>query len=165
MVDVWNFLDLPTTLNNVMFHGTAAGLITAQLMLTAFLAMVFILPAMFARQKPDVVIALAIFAILIATGLTWLPPAIMVVLVFLIALAWAGYSEKPWPGEDMAGSGGDEGQRRDDEGSGLRGRVSGGRPIPDDLAQSDPDTGEYHRQQSAVDSGILRYGHVQLSVL
>ena len=94
MVDFWNFLDLPTTLNNVMFHGTAAGLITAQLMLTAFLAMLFILPAMFARQKPDVIIALVIFAILIATGLSWLPSAIMVVLVFLIALAWAGVFRK-----------------------------------------------------------------------
>lgn len=94
MVNVWNFLDLPTTLNNVLFGGTSAGLITSQLMLTAFLAMVFILPAMFARQKADVVIVLAIFAILISTGLTWLPPAIMVVLLFIIALAWAGVFRK-----------------------------------------------------------------------
>ena len=94
MVNIWDFMDLPSTLNSVMFGGTAAGLVTAQLMLTAFMAMVFILPAMFARQKPDVIIALVIFAVLISTGLTWLPPAIMVVLIFVIGLLWAGVFRK-----------------------------------------------------------------------
>jgi len=66
----------------------------AGFMLTAGLAMLFVLPAMFARQKPDIVIALVIFAILIATGLNWIPSGIMVVLIFIVALAWAGVFRK-----------------------------------------------------------------------
>jgi len=94
MVNVWNFMDLPTTLANVLFPGAPNGVVVAQLMLTAFLAMVFILPAMFARQKPDVIIALMIFAVLIATALTWLDVGVAVVLIFIIALAWAGVFRK-----------------------------------------------------------------------
>ena len=93
-VGIWDFTGLPDALNTALFGGTTAGLMTAQLMLTAFVAMMFLLPAMMYRVSPDVQITLIIFAVLICTGMGWLPITIMVVLIFIIALAWAGVFRK-----------------------------------------------------------------------
>jgi hypothetical protein len=86
-VNPWDFLDIPNALNNVVFGGTA--IVVAQLMVTSFVVMLFILPAIFAKQSPSIIMMLAIFAILICTGLTWLPVAVMIVIIFIIALVGA----------------------------------------------------------------------------
>jgi hypothetical protein len=87
---LWDFLSLPTNLNNALFGGTTSGLLTAQMMVTAFLVMIFILPAIMRNTKADVTITLVIFAVFLSTGLGWLPIPVMVGLIFIIALAWAG---------------------------------------------------------------------------
>lgn len=94
MTALWDITALPDALNTAMFGGTTAGLLTAQLMLTAFLAMMFLLPAMMMHAKTDVQITAIVFAVLISTGLQWLPIGIMIVLLFIIGLAWAGVFRK-----------------------------------------------------------------------
>jgi hypothetical protein len=93
-VGLWDFVDLPTNLNNILFGGTTAGLLTSQLMLTAFLAMLFLIPSMMLKAKPDIQVVLVMFAILISTGLGWCPSIIMVCLIFIIGLAYAGVFRK-----------------------------------------------------------------------
>lgn len=91
---LWDITNLPTNLNNTLFGGTASGLLTSQLMITAFLVMLFLLPAIMRNVKPDITITLVIFAVFISTGLGWLPIPIMVGLIFIIALSWAGVFRK-----------------------------------------------------------------------
>lgn len=88
----WDFLSLPATLNTVLFNGT--NIYAAGLMVTAFLCMMLVLPAMFAKQGPDVIIGLMIFGVLVSTALGWLYVGFTVVIIFLIAIAWAGVFRK-----------------------------------------------------------------------
>lgn len=93
-VALWDLTGIPDALNTALFGGTTAGLLTAQLMLTAFLAFMFVVPALIYEVSPDIQILLIIFAVMIATGLGWLPAGMMVILIFIIALAYAGVFRK-----------------------------------------------------------------------
>ena len=94
MTGIWDITGLPTNLNNALFGGTTAGLLTSQLMLTAFLVMLFLLPAIMRNVKADLTVTLVIFAVFISTGMGWLPIPIMIGMIFIIALAWAGVFRK-----------------------------------------------------------------------
>lgn len=93
-VGLWDITGIPDALNSALFGGTAGGLLTAQLLLTGFLMFVFLTPALMYRVKPDTQVVCVIFGVMLATGLGWLPPTIMIVLIFIIALAWAGVFRK-----------------------------------------------------------------------
>lgn len=93
-VGLWDITGIPDALNTALFGGTTAGLLTAQLMLTAFLAFLFLVPAMMYQASPDVQILLILFAVMISTGLGWLPATMMVIMIFIIAIAWAGVFRK-----------------------------------------------------------------------
>ena len=94
MASIWDITGLPASLNNALFGGTASGLLTSQLMLTTFLVMLFLLPAIMRNVKADLSVTLVIFAVFISTGMGWLPIPVMVGMVFIIALAWAGVFRK-----------------------------------------------------------------------
>jgi hypothetical protein len=49
-----------------------------------------ILPGIIARTKPDIIMLLAFFAILVSTAIGWLDPGIMILILALMALLYAG---------------------------------------------------------------------------
>lgn len=90
-LSIWDLQGVPQGIANLMFGGS---LFMAQIVLTLFVAMLFVLPAMLARAKPDVTILMAFFAILASTAVGWLDPAFMMVMLAFMGLAYAGVIRK-----------------------------------------------------------------------
>lgn len=86
-INIWDFEGVPYGLADLFFGG---NLLTAQIVLTSFLAFVMILPGIIARTKPDIIMLLAFFAILVSTAIGWLDPGIMILILALMALLYAG---------------------------------------------------------------------------
>ena len=78
-------------LANVFFGG---NLLTAQVMLTLFVTVLLIFPALMARAKPDVVVLMGFFAVIACTMVGWLPPGVMIFIVAFMALLYAGVVRK-----------------------------------------------------------------------
>jgi hypothetical protein len=91
VLSIWDLQGVPQGIANLMFGG---NLFMAQIVLTLFVSMLFVLPAMLAHAKPDVTILMAFFAVLASTAVGWLDPAFMVVMLAFMALAYAGVVRK-----------------------------------------------------------------------
>jgi hypothetical protein len=90
-LSIWDLEGVPQGIANLMFGG---NLFPAQVILTLFVGMLFVLPAMLARAKPDVTILMAFFAILASTAVGWLDPAFMMLILAFMGLAYAGVVRK-----------------------------------------------------------------------
>ncbi len=88
----WDLTDVPQGLNNVLFGGSNP--LGAQIILTIAICMCFLLPALIAKAKPDIIIILVIFAILGTTALGWLDPILGTMMCLFIALFYASAIRK-----------------------------------------------------------------------
>ncbi len=90
-LSIWDLEGVPQGLADLMFGG---NLFSAQVVLTLFVSMLFVLPAMLAKAKPDVVVMMAFFAVLASTAVGWLDPAFMMVFLAFMGLMYAGVIRK-----------------------------------------------------------------------
>ena len=90
-LSIWDLEGVPQGIANLMFGG---NLFMAQVILTLFVAMLFVLPAMLAHMKPDIVVMMAFFAVLASTAIGWLDPAFMMVFLAFMGLMYAGVIRK-----------------------------------------------------------------------
>ena len=90
-LSIWDLEGVPQGIADLMFGGS---LFMAQIVLTLFVSMLFVLPAMLARMKPDIVVMMAFFAVLASTAVGWLDPAFMMVFLAFMGLMYAGVIRK-----------------------------------------------------------------------
>jgi hypothetical protein len=90
-VNLWDFEGVPYGLANLFFGG---DLLTAQIVLTAFITFCMVLPGIIARTKPDIIMLLAFFAVLICTAIGWMNSALFMIVIAFMALLYAGIVRK-----------------------------------------------------------------------